>query len=307
MRHVIGLDAGGTKTMGMLADESGRVLASALGGGANLRTQGELGVEKVLHAVLEELETAAGVHADSLVLGMAGADRPDDHAVLEAVLRRIGFRKRFLVTNDARIAFVAGSPSRVGLALVCGTGSIAWGRARSGEIARSGGWGWHVGDEGSGFWIGERAIRQVLRACDGRGPATLLHGPLLEHFGIERVEQIVRAMYDGEYPRGRVATFAVAVERAALDGDGVAAELLESAAEELALAAGSVVERLRLEAENSYDVILSGGSFRAVTTLQRLVTRRLESPAARVRLLEGEPASGALRLALEELGVAAPP
>ena len=305
MRHVVGIDAGGSKTRGILADESGRVMARAERGGANLRTHGELQVEKVLHGILEELESAAQARADALALGAAGADRPDDDEVLRGILRRIGFRERVVVTNDARIAFIAGSRSRVGLALVCGTGSIAWGRNAAGEIARAGGWGWHVGDEGSGFWIGERAIRRVLRAHDGRGRLTALTGRLLEHFGLETTERIVHAVYDGEYPRERVAAFAVEVEECARRGDAVAREILDAAVEELVLAACTVVRRLDL-ADEAYDVILSGGTFRALPLLTSLVTGRLDDPAASVRFLDADPALGAVRLALEALGVAAP-
>ncbi|MGE5279012.1 MAG: N-acetylglucosamine kinase [Acidobacteriota bacterium] len=300
MRHVLGIDAGGTKTRALLATEAGDVVAGAAAGGANLRTHGELEVEKVLHAVIEEVCAAAGTRPDAVALGIAGAGRPDDAGVLREVLRRIGFRERVVVTNDAHIAFVAGSARRVGLALVCGTGSIAWGQNAAGQVARAGGWGWHVGDEGSGFWIGERAIRHVLRALDGRGPATTLERALLDHFSIEKAEEIVRAIYDGDYPRHHVALFAVAVERAALAGDPVAARILEDASEELVLAARTVIRRLGL-AGTAYDVVLSGGTFRAVHTLERRVAERLASAEARVEPLAQEPATGAVKLALEAL------
>src|SRR5438128_1359902 len=117
MRYVLGIDAGGTKTRALIADETGRVLGGASGGGANLKTHGELEVEKVLHHVIEHAESEAGVRPDATALGIAGADRPNDQAVLREVLRRIGFKNRVVVTNDARIAFVAGSTRRVGLAL----------------------------------------------------------------------------------------------------------------------------------------------------------------------------------------------
>lgn len=300
MRHVLGIDAGGSKTRALLATEGGEVVAAASAGGANLRTSGELEVEKVLHAVVEEACTAAGARPDAVALGIAGAGRREDAEVLRAVLRRIGFRERVVVTNDAHIAFVAGSERRVGLALVCGTGSIAWGRNAAGEVARAGGWGWRVGDEGSGYWIGERALRQVLRARDGRAPATRLENSLLDHFSIRDPEQIVNAIYDGVYPRHHVALFAVAVERAANAGDRVAARILSDAVEELVLAAESVIARLGL-AGAPYDVVLSGGTFRAIGTLERAVGERLASSDARVLPLEREPAAGAVRLALEEL------
>lgn len=305
-RHVLGIDAGGTKTRALLADENARVVAGALGTGANLRTHGELEVEKVLHGVIEEACAGAPDAAPQAVaLGIAGADRPADEAVLRAILRRIGFRHRVVVTNDARIAFVAGSAGRVGLALVCGTGSIAWGRNRAGEIARSGGWGWHLGDEGSGFWIGERAIRDVLRAADGRGLATSLDRALSEHFSIARPDQILYAIYDGEFPRTQVAKFAPRVEEAARQGDAVARAILSDAAGELTKAAASVRDRLRLE-ESQYDVVLSGGTFAAVPTLAEDVARRLASDHAHVSRLVEEPAMGAVKLAIETLSGASP-
>jgi N-acetylglucosamine kinase len=298
MRRVLGIDAGGTKTVALLADETGRILRLARGGGANLRTHGELGVEKVLHQAIEEAQGEA--RADALALGMAGADRPDDDVVLRGILRRLGFSQRVVVTNDARIALCAGSPSRVGLAVVCGTGSIAWGRNARGEIARAGGWGWHLGDEGSAYWMGMQAIQRALRASDGRGEPTRLERALTEHFEITKAEQILRAVYDGEFPRSRVSGFAPRVGEAALAGDGTAREILSAAADELALAGQTVRDRLLL-AEGAYDVILTGGTFAAVPALAAEVATRLAAPGARVELLKEEPAAGAVRLAIEAL------
>ena len=300
MRHVLGIDAGGTKTRALLADATGRVVGGGRGGGANLKTHGELEVEKVLHRVIEEAEAEAGVKADALALGIAGADRPEDHAVLKTILRRMGFKLRVLVTNDACIALVAGSPRRVGLAVICGTGSIAWGQNAAGEIARAGGWGWQVGDEGSGFWIGIRAVRAALSASDGRAPATALTVPVLAHFGISGVEEIVRVVYEEEFPRHRIAMLAPRVAEAAAAGDSIAREILEAAGRELAAAAGSVAGRLRL-ADDSYDIVLSGGTFAAVPALADAVAALLARPGATVRRLEEEPAVGAVQLALEQL------
>ena len=300
MRHVAGIDAGGSKTRGLLADETGKVVADAQVGGANLRIHGELEVEKVLHSLLERLASEARAMPDALALGIAGADRPDDEAVLRGILSRIGFGRRVVVSNDARIAFVAGSRSQVGLALVCGTGSIAWGRNVRGEVARAGGWGWHVGDEGSGFWIGERAIRQVLRAHDGREGPTSLGERLREHFHLDRIERIVHAVYDREYPRSEVAAFALRVEEEARAGDSVAREILAAAADELELAARTVVARLGLSG-GAYDVVLSGGTFRALPGLTVEVRKRLADPGVTIGLIGCEPALGAVRLALEAL------
>ena len=300
MRHVLGIDAGGTSTCALLATEDGGVVASASAGPANLRINGELEVEKALHAAAETAISEGGARPDAVALGIAGAGRPEDEDVLRALLRRIGFRDRVVVTNDAHIAFVAGSPRRVGLALVCGTGSMAWGRNAGGRVARAGGWGWRLGDEGSGFWIGERAIRAALRAEDGRGPATALAGAVRSHFGFERPDQIVYAVYDGGYPRHKIALFAAAVEREALAGDAAARRVLTDAEEELTLCAQSVISRLGLSAAD-YDVVLSGGTFHALRSLEQAVAKRLAAPRARVQELAGEAAQGAVALAIDAL------
>ena len=107
MRYVVGIDAGGSKTVGLLADESGEVRAEARGGGANLQVQGELGVEKVLYEVIERLEPPGPIAA--VCLGMAGVDRPGERELIHGVLRRLGlyWTARIRIENDAFIALVA--------------------------------------------------------------------------------------------------------------------------------------------------------------------------------------------------------
>ena len=99
-------------------------------------------------------------------------------------MKRIGYKARVLVVNDALVALEAGAPGEPGVVIISGTGSIAYGRNAAGEAARSGGWGYVLGDEGSGYWIGRAALRAVLREADERGPKTALTPLLLEHFGV---------------------------------------------------------------------------------------------------------------------------
>lgn len=113
MAYVLGIDAGGTKTVELLADETGQVLEEARGGGANLQTDGELAVEKVFDSVMESLGKGRPISA--VCLGIAGVDRPEDERVIRDILRRLGHRERALVVNDALIALVAGAPERVGM------------------------------------------------------------------------------------------------------------------------------------------------------------------------------------------------
>ncbi len=128
MQYVVGIDAGGTKTVGLLADETGTVVAEARGMGANLQTDGELQVEKVFAEILDTLSGHQPISA--VCLGIAGVDRPHDEGVIRSILRRLGHRESARVVNDGAIALVAGAPGRVGIVVLAGTGSICYGADR---------------------------------------------------------------------------------------------------------------------------------------------------------------------------------
>jgi N-acetylglucosamine kinase-like BadF-type ATPase len=299
--QVLGIDAGGTKTVCCLAEEDGRVLGEARGGGANLQAQGELEVEKVLHAVMEEATRGRLYEVDAICLGIAGVDRAGDGAVVRALMRRIGARARVLVVNDALVALVAGVGEAPGVVIICGTGSIAYGRNAREQAARAGGWGHLLGDEGSGYWIGRRALRAVARAADGRGPATALTPRLLAHFAVAQPSDLVYEVYDRPLRHHALAQLARLVQQARDEGDEVATQILEQGAHELVRAARSVVAQLQM-ADDEFQFVLAGGVFSGVPWLCDELRRRLPAvaPRAGASRLALEPALGAVRLALAE-------
>jgi glucosamine kinase len=308
--NVVGIDAGGTKTVAYLADEDGAILGEARGAGANLQVAGEQGAETVLRAVVQQALAGAAVRPDAICLGMAGADRETDGRVVRGILRRIGGDARALVVNDALLALVAGVDDAPGIVIICGTGSIAYGRSGRGAAARSGGWGHLLGDEGSGYWIGLRALRAVVRAADGRGPATGLTGRLQAHFGARRPSDVSPAFYERKLAPPAVAALSLHVEAERAAGDAVAAQILEDAVGELLAAASSVTTRLGMS-EESFAFILAGGVFGGVAWLGDQLSRRLPriAPRSTVSRLSVEPALGAVRLALAEArgGARVPP
>jgi glucosamine kinase len=299
--YVLGIDAGGTKTVCLLADEQGTILAEGRGGGANLQAHGELEVEKVLHQVMEAALGERDVRPAAICLGIAGVDRPQDAEAVRGIMRRIGSKARTLVVNDALVALVAGAGEREGIVIIAGTGSIAYGRDASARAARAGGWGYLLGDEGSGFWIGRRALSAVVRAADGRGPATELTERVLVSLGLVRPSDLVHATYYRDLRRGAIAGLAPVVEDARAAGDAVASEILTQAAFELTAAAGSVITRLDMRG-NVFPAILAGGIFLAIPWLANTVMRRLLEVAPRCEsdVLGVEPALGAVNLALAE-------
>jgi N-acetylglucosamine kinase-like BadF-type ATPase len=144
------------------------------------------------------------------------------------------------------VALVAGVGDAPGVVIVCGTGSIAYGRDRAARAARAGGWGHILGDEGSGYWIGRHALRAVARAADGRGPATALTDRVLNHFAVAGPSDLIREVYERDLRHHAVAQLARVVQQARDEGDELATQILERAAHELVGAARSVVDRLEM-------------------------------------------------------------
>jgi N-acetylglucosamine kinase-like BadF-type ATPase len=299
--HVLGLDAGGTKTVCLLADEAGRIVAEGRGPGANFHSSGDFELEKVLREVIDATIGDRRIAPAVVCLGIAGVDREDEARLVHAMVQRAAPASRVVVVNDALIALEAGAGESPGIVVNAGTGSIAYGRNAVLHAARSGGWGHLIGDEGSGYWIGREALTAVVRAVDGRGPVTRLTEDVLAHFLIEDISGLPRIVYDRDLPRMSVAALGPIVQRASSLGDAVAMGILERAAAELTVAARSVAVRLDMQ-NDAFVFVLAGGVFRVVPWLVDALTERLVvvAPRSRVQRLDREPASGAVRLALAE-------
>ncbi len=187
------------------------------------------------------------------------------------------------------------------MVIISGTGSIAYGRNSRNEGARSGGWGHVLGDEGSGYWIGRAALRAVLREADLRGPKTALTHLLLQHFGVTEAQNLIHEVYQNKLSPAAIGALAQCVQEAFTERDEAATGILRAAADELEAAGVSVARRLELETE-SFAFILGGGIFRAVPWLRDEMLRRLPAavPSGTARLLDREPAVGAVSFALAE-------
>jgi N-acetylglucosamine kinase-like BadF-type ATPase len=300
--HVLGIDAGASKTVCLRADEQGCILAEARGPGANLAVDEELVVEKALHQVMED--ATRGVHEIPAVvcLGMAGVDRAEDGRLARGIMRRIGYRSRALVVNDALLALVAGVDRDPGVVIIAGTGAIVYGRNAENRAARAAGWGHLLDDEGSGYWIGVQALRAVMRQADQRGPSTELTDRVLARFRVAAPPDLVHVVYYENLSRQDIATLTGLVADAREAGDAVAASILDRAVSELAGAAASVTRRLGMT-DAVFCYVLAGGVFRGVPWLTQALASRLAeiAPHSTAHPLAVEPAMGAVRLALAEL------
>lgn len=297
-RRVIGLDGGGTATRAALADGHGRELLR-LAGPAGLIDPREPGATAaMLIRLIRDLAAEAGttLPVDGLCAGLAGAGVTSHRKRVREELAAAGIADRIVVLPDGEVALegaLAGSP---GVLLVAGTGSSAWGRGEDGQVARCGGWGTLVGDEGSGHAIGRAALRAALLAVDGRGETTALLPELLAALAVEEPEEV--PAWAARAAKGEVAALAPLVIRVAEAGDAAAGGILDTAAADLARHVDTVVERLGPWSA-PVSVVFHGGVLREPAVAAR-VEQRLRSGAVPIALrgAAADPVTGALRIAL---------
>jgi N-acetylglucosamine kinase-like BadF-type ATPase len=227
---------------------------------------------------------------------LAGAGRAEDREGVLRGARRIHLAQRIDVVTDAALLLAAGTPDGWGLALVAGTGSIAWGRAADGREGRAGGWGYLLGDEGSGYAIALSALRAVVQAADGTGPTTLLEEELLRSLHVIEPRELVALVYGGTLDRAALAGLAPLVIGIAA-GDAVARQIVEAQARQLAHTAAAAARTLGLTA---FPLALAGGLLLGSEAYRVRVLEALKESGLRPEpvTLVREPAEGALRLAM---------
>lgn len=236
--YVAGIDGGGTKTSVVLADRSGKILAEETGGPSNFQI---IGVEKAAEVILTLIGrccSKAGCSPDEVkagVAGLTGAGRTTDQQrmkqALEAKIPKAFPALEYIeVTSDARIALEGAFGGGMGIILIAGTGSIAFGKAYDASILRVGGWGRTLGDEGSGYSLGRDGLNIVTKDLDGRIRKSLLTKLVAEHHGLTDQEKIIAEVYTNGFD---VASIAPLVIEAASKNDLECGRILNRAAYEL--------------------------------------------------------------------------
>ncbi len=303
MNHFIGIDGGGTKTVGLLADSAGHIHARAESGPSNYHIVGEAQTKRVLEAVIARLLAQANVTLDDGIgfcLGMAGLGRPADREVIGRICDEIGVPQNRVLTHDAQIALVGGAGKLDGVIVISGTGSIVYGVNAEGREARAGGWGHLLGDEGSGYDIALRGLKAIARAADGRGTPTQLTDLMLNEIGLSQPSDLIRWVHAAG--KDQVAELAKLVFAGADAADAVSRQIIDSATEELVLAARVVIDKLGFD--QPFDVILSGGILTHQPLLVCILSERLQAiaPNACVHFARHEAAYGAVLLAAKGCG-----
>jgi N-acetylglucosamine kinase-like BadF-type ATPase len=299
MQYSLGFDGGGTKTECVVLDSYGQVIGEGRGGPSNpLRCGFDVAFDSLKHAATEALHNAR-LRSNSLTgvcAGLAGAGRRN---VVQRVL--VFLAQEFSsavaqVTTDYEIALEAAVSSGPGIVLIAGTGSVAYGRNAAGQTARAGGYGPWVGDEGSAFEIGRRAVAAVARTRDQSEQVTLLTEMIPAALDCRDWDELVQRIMKS--PHEIFPALFPVVTQAADAEDGAAKEILFTSAIGLGNLAMIVVRRLGMK-DQEFPLVKCGGVFGRSPMLDSLLDSVIFSGALRAKVsrLTISPAVGAARIA----------
>jgi glucosamine kinase len=300
----IGIDGGGTHTRVLVVDEQAAELATAEGPGSAIKPGASSHSAGVIRETVQKaLAGLADRPVRSLCVGVAGAGRDEERDTLQAALDADRLAGSVAVVTDAEIAIEDAFGAGPGVLLTAGTGSIAYGKGPTGVMARCGGWGPVIGDEGSGSWIGRRALGVAAASYDGREPETTLTEAIVSSLNVESVDQLI--------PWATTATpadfgaLAPVVLEVAATGDLRANSLVTLAVEELALHVRTLARKLFSDERAAFRLAMHGGLLAPKSLLRRRLEQRLKSiaPGATVLTERVVPERGAVRFAMREAGV----
>ena len=239
----------------------------------------------------------------ALVVGVAGVGREQQKIALTQELERLELADTVVVISDAEAAMADAFAEGPGILLIAGTGSIGWGRSPAGTMQRCGGWGPVIGDEGSGAWLGRKALQVIAAAHDGREPETALTGAVLTALELDDVPAIIS--WAANATPADMATLAPAVLSAAEVGDLRANTIVTMAVEELALHVRALARSLFVDERAAIPVALHGGLLAKGRPMRKRLEHRLKTlvPGSVVRHQTVDAARGALQMALRTIGL----
>lgn len=306
MDVVAGLDMGASKTACVVVDLHARPLSVSLAGPANPNSVGLKGVLLAFNRALSEALAPLASFSPvirAVCLGVAGLEADRRKHRLDALVRRgLEGSPVVLTHTDASVALLGALAGNPGVLVIAGTGSVVLGRNGKGQVGRTGGFGFLLGDEGSGFDLGRKGMQAALRSVDGTGPETRLPQALMACYGIEDPYGVLPLVYRSRSRVDVIARFAPEVLSLGFEGDMVAEMIVREGAQDLLRALEALVRKLQLQ--EAFPFVTAGGLFRNEAFLEMFLgTVKSRFPDAKPMQPLFPPEMGAAFLALEALGL----
>jgi len=311
IEYILGVDGGGSKTTVQIADINGRVVSQLVSGPSNYKSVGiNRAIENLNKAVFSaagSLKASEDVYFISSCFGFAGNDTGEDFKTY----RKIVFNDKLnsylnpkgaIICNDTRIGLESGSENKNKIILIAGTGSNCFGINEDGKEVKASGWDFILADEGSGYEVGLKALKAVMRAYDERGEKTLLSKTILEELNLKEILDLAKWVYDGPFSKYKIGVLAKTVCKTAEMGDKVSINILAGEAYEAAISVITVAHKLGFE-KKDFDLIFVGGLFKCEKHFKNILVHKLKEkfPHINFKPLIGNPVEGAIKLAIERL------
>jgi N-acetylglucosamine kinase-like BadF-type ATPase len=300
---LLGVDGAGQTTQAVIATGGGEILGRGLGPPSNYHRVGIDNARRALSTAIEGALAAAHRSSDdrnrswaqagiaAACFGLAGVNGPADEAVFASWLRELGGTFKFKFINDSEMILGGGTPDGWGVALISGTGSVCLGRTAEGRVARVGGWGHLLGDEGSGYQMALEALKLATQAADGRGGSQSILRAALNHWRVNEAKDLIPVIYESTTVSEDILAFGIRVLDLAARNDQHAREIMDRASKALAVQIDTVIAKLNLTAP---PIALSGATMRV--TLRKALLEKIASPIGPV-VVVADPVRGAVAVA----------
>lgn len=311
MDYILGVDGGGSKTTVQIADTSGKVISQAVSGSSSYKSVGinrAIGnLNTAVFDAVKKLKVTRDIYFISSCFGFAGNDAGED----SKTYRKIVFNDKLnsylnpkgtIICNDTRIGLESGSESKNKIIIIAGAGSNCFGINEDGKQAGASGWDFILADEGSGYSVGLKALKAIVKAYDGRGEKTLLSKTILEELNLNEIPDLIKWAYGRLFPKDKISALAETVSNTAKMGDKVSIDILAEEAEEAVISVTTVADRLGFK-DKAFDLVLVGGLFKCKEYFKNILINRLREnfPKIKSMPLVGNPAGGAIKMAIERL------
>lgn len=301
--YVLGIDAGGTKTHCVIADENENILAEGLAGASQHQLFGIRQTEKNLQLAVSAALKEADLTLQDLsyaVLGMSGADGEDDLALLNPAAEKVLPGIPFRVVHDAWIGMYSALKEPFGVVSICGTGAGHAGRNRQGDELTLRNLDYRLGNYGGGGDLVEKALHYAFRSDEGTYEKSALEAAVPPIFGVSTMEDVCRLLKQNPLSDKERYQLPITVFQLANSGDSVCRMLIQDLGHEEGLYAAAVIRRLHMENEQ-VPVVLIGSLFHSDDPLLLdpfMEAVRSAAPAAYPVLPTRKPVTGAVRMAL---------
>lgn len=298
MKYYLGIDGGGTKTTAIICDENAQLISRFVGESINYNSVGMDTARKNLKATVDGV-LPNDVKLNAAFIGMSAISERADDEFTKKLCEGIIDCDKITMDSDVYIGLEAMRCDGSAAMVISGTGSMAVGRLPDGEIIHTGGWGYILGDEGSGYAICIDALRAAICGYEGSAEKTLLTDAVKEHYQVNDMLELIDIFYDPPMPRSEIAKLAPIVFKCS-ENDGVADAIIKNHAQLLA----NTVSALLSQLPEGTPLGLWGGIFENYEKFRNLFSASVNErfPETEINVLEYAPEYGAVFAAIKTDG-----